>query len=479
MANSKRFPGKFTGAQARLFAYTCEYYSAEVEDAYNYMHDAYPIFSWLSPHQRIQLVREVMVGLLCPDEPLPPETSQHYSTYLALVATIRTGIDNEIYTDDEDGLVGDDLLDGYEDTTADNTTDDDLRIQTLEEEEENRRNQDLISRQAEKSKNKIDKAHAGTDTRPVEEFQAPAPDRLDAAQKLSSSMSALFAGLPISAEARRLHRSLTETEKGVFCWRLLADAALQENIIWVVGWPLCNIDFDWKCRSSKKWSLAINLLMITYHSADITPSEKALVEGAIGDVDYADQSQHARIHAIEKIVKDLRASYDPVWKPDMLAVHQRAIFAVCSTNTYNPVQKSFAWFPAFMTSCKEQGVDFSAGDDYQKRLQIYRTMPLDKEGLSYSLRNGLDHFKGAKTPADFERNNLDFVECHFCAFTCLPSLKKALKLCSRCKVVSYCSKECQANDWPDHKKHCKVLAELRKDKAKVSEIAKNFESLSL
>jgi hypothetical protein len=35
--------------------------------------DEHPIFSWLSPQQRqrLQLVREGMVGLLCPDNALP------------------------------------------------------------------------------------------------------------------------------------------------------------------------------------------------------------------------------------------------------------------------------------------------------------------------------------------------------------------------------------------------------------------------
>jgi hypothetical protein len=469
MANSKRFPGKFTGAKARLFVQTCEHYSRVVENAGEETSEEHPIFSWLSPHQRLQLVREVMVGLLCPDEPLPPETIQHYTTYLALVATIRRGIEFEIYSAEQDSINDDLPLDGYDnnndtadDDTADDDTTDDDKIQTPEE---RRRNWDLICRQAEKSKEKIDRSLAGTDTRLVEEFQAPAPNRLDAAQKLSSSMSVLFAGPPVSAEARRLHRPLTETEKQTFSWRFRVDAALQENINWVVGWPLCNIDFDWRCRSRKKWVLAIDLLMITYHSADITPSEQALVEGRISELDYADWSRHARIHTIEKIVKDLRDSYDSVWKADMLAADQRAIFAVCSSQ----LGGDFAWLTAFMAACMEQGVDFFAGGDYQKRLEIYRRMPpLYNEGLSMSFHNRFDHFQSAKIPADFKRDDLIIIMCHTVA--CRSRLKEAVKLCSRCKIVSYCSEECQAKDWPDHKNHCKVLAELRKDKAKLSAI---------
>jgi hypothetical protein len=255
----------------------------------------------------------------------------------------------------------------------------------------------------------------------------------------------------------------------------MADAALQENTNWVVGWPLCNIDFDWKCQSSKKWALAIDLLMITYHGADITPSEQVLAEGRIGVLDYADRSQHARIHAIEKIVKDLRDSYDPFWKPDMLAVDQRAIFAVSSSEISCLAEEHFAWFDDFFSSCSEQGFDFTEGEHYQMRLEIYRRIPpLYNEGLSKSYHHGFDAFQDAITPADFERDDPNRVMCRFCTRFCA-SKGTPFQLCSRCKTVSYCSRECQEKDFPDHKKHCKVLAELRKDKAKVSEIAKHFE----
>jgi hypothetical protein len=467
MASTKRFHGKFTGAKARLFAQVCLQYSNAAEDACNDTPDAHPIFSWLSPQQRLQLVNEVMVGLLCPDEPLPPETIQHYTTYLALIASIQIEVTVEL---DDPEPVGDDLLVGYEDTT------DEHRSQTPEEREERIHNMNLISRQAEKSKEKIDKAHAGIDTSPLEAFQAPAEADsaskfLDSLARVTYTMSALFAGPPVPAEARRLDRPLTDREQYAFCWRRLVDDALQEDTNGVL-WPLCNVDFDWRCPNLEKWMTAIDLLMVTYFNAHITSSEKALVKGKISELEYADRSQHARIHAIEKIVKDLRDSYDPFWKPDMLAVDQRAIFAVCSSEKFGSAGH-YAWGTALMATFEEQGVDFFAGGDYQKRLESYRRIaPLHKEGLSKSYQYGFDVFSGANTPADFERYDPTRVMCHL--DTCWTFSQKTLKLCSRCKIVSYCSRECQVKDWPDHKRHCKVLAELRKDKAKVSEIIKNF-----
>jgi hypothetical protein len=243
--------------------------------------------------------------------------------------------------------------------------------------------------------------------------------------------------------------------------------------------PLCDVDFDWRCTKFKKWKCAINILMIANHDADITRSEQALVEGEIGILEYADQSQHSRIYAIKKIVKDLRDSYDPFWKPDMLAVNQRAIFAVCSITTYCPVQQHSAWVTDFVATCEEQGVTVSTGEDYQTRLEIYQTMPPlheYKEGLSMSFHYGRE-FDSARTPADFEREDPTLERCHRDdCFRCSISEEEETLICSRCKAVSYCSKECQMNDWPSHKKHCNVLGVLCKDK--VSEIVQKLQTES-
>jgi hypothetical protein len=391
-----------------------------------------------------------------------------------------------------DVRVGRDLLEGYNDTkddrrrqTAEEREEERLerirdmqltkngRLETPEEREERVRDMDLISRQAEKNKEKIDRSQAGTDARPT--FHVPAEvdteaNILESARRCSSTMSIIYSGPPIPAEARRLNRRLTDQEELAFCWRRLADDALQENTDGFLG-PLRDVDFDWRCTDLEKWVWGVDLLMVIYHDGDVTESEQALVEGEIGEVQYADRSQHARIHATEKIVKDLRNAYDPFWKPDMLAVDQRAIFAVCSSLKFFS-GGHYAFVTGFMASCEEEGIDFSAGGNYQKRLDIYRRMaPLYQEGLSTAFHQGAEQFDSAKTPADFKRDDPISAMCH--AGFCFSS-QKDLKLCSRCKIVSYCSRKCQLKDWPDHKRHCKVLAELRKDKDKVSEIVKNF-----
>lgn len=51
-------------------------------------------------------------------------------------------------------------------------------------------------------------------------------------------------------------------------------------------------------------------------------------------------------------------------------------------------------------------------------------------------------------------DDLTIYRCTACQFV------GATKMCERCKVVHYCSRECQLKDWPDHRPHCKVVSAL-------------------
>ncbi|KAF8850178.1 hypothetical protein BDZ45DRAFT_679979 [Acephala macrosclerotiorum] len=50
--------------------------------------------------------------------------------------------------------------------------------------------------------------------------------------------------------------------------------------------------------------------------------------------------------------------------------------------------------------------------------------------------------------------------------TCL--LKKKVKLCTGCRTISYCSKECQTRDWQNHKKYCKQQKQKQSSAPSVS-----------
>ncbi len=44
---------------------------------------------------------------------------------------------------------------------------------------------------------------------------------------------------------------------------------------------------------------------------------------------------------------------------------------------------------------------------------------------------------------------------------CIVCYKNADQRCQRCKAVSYCGRECQIKDWPQHKKNCKLKPEKK------------------
>ena len=63
------------------------------------------------------LIADVAVGMLCEDEPLPPDTIQHNSAYRAIIEFLFSALSWETDTLDDVGWdnVGEDLL-GFDDT---------------------------------------------------------------------------------------------------------------------------------------------------------------------------------------------------------------------------------------------------------------------------------------------------------------------------------------------------------------------------
>mmetsp|Transcript_16617 Transcript_16617/g.18696 ORF Transcript_16617/g.18696 Transcript_16617/m.18696 type:complete len:239 (-) Transcript_16617:234-950(-) len=54
---------------------------------------------------------------------------------------------------------------------------------------------------------------------------------------------------------------------------------------------------------------------------------------------------------------------------------------------------------------------------------------------------------------DDNNDNTDM--CNFCSTNKIDLPGNVLHQCSKCQVVAYCDRKCQAWDWPDHKQRCK------------------------
>jgi len=462
---------KLAGAQAALFAHLGHEY---IDDAGMDCHDTpeeVPLFSNLSKAQRLRLVGEVLVGVICEEEPLPPDTIQHNATFRALIHYLFVKLEVEIDTQGELSDVGEDLFvhdnDGF---TG--------RARTDEEMEEYRVERALIEHRAEKNMKKLERKDVG-------EFRVNSSNEYGRAEVTRGldTMTKLFAGGPVSAEQRSsIVRPLNSDERCSFRWRILCDAALQEDD-YPGPFSLASVNFDWRCQVPSKWYSALNLLLDTKLMDYGSPTNHALICGEINHKSYADPSQLPRIQAIESHVDILRKVFQPTWDPKLLALDQRLLFALGSTEIYAGYYHK-EWLFGFLKECKKMGVDITKGGSYQLRLDAFRKVKDSfVEGCEYPFEElyecnaPLERIQQGYAPKN--QRPPEFFEKVMCSGPGKPESgwsmcfeTENLMTCSVCKTVYYCSAYCQKKHWPEHKKHCKRLAKERKDKEKIIQMAR-------
>jgi len=140
------------------------------------------------------------------------------------------------------------------------------------------------------------------------------------------------------------------------------------------------------------------------------------------------------------------------------------------------------------TLIKEEPNETKSGDSIQVKNEVFAT--LSRENLTHLTRTGLQLSASCNNsgrlpdnmphvPAPKPTNTLSTVDdeaemehkliqrnifltyvCHVCKS--LASSSSSLKKCSNCKMISYCSKEHQKENWAAHKDLCKVISKICK-----------------
>lgn len=86
---------------------------------------------------------------------------------------------------------------------------------------------------------------------------------------------------------------------------------------------------------------------------------------------------------------------------------------------------------------------------------------------------GEDEVKQAikNTPNDIRRKTFYPNACHLCKDFGV-KLNSTIKRCSGCGLISYCTKEHQAADWPQHKEICKIINKIRNKSSSIFTLMK-------
>jgi MYND finger len=106
--------------------------------------------------------------------------------------------------------------------------------------------------------------------------------------------------------------------------------------------------------------------------------------------------------------------------------------------------------------------------------------PLSDTGFRAPMKEqfeiALNHYQNDGTPYDFYAERCKGPGCNKAKEELEEGVN--LKLCAKCKLVSYCGKECQKAHWPKHKKQCKT-PEKRAEEEKAQVGNRGFMSLNV
>lgn len=455
-----KFLKKLKGAKARAFAAICLKYMESAEQACTDVPLNVPLFGWLSPYQRVALVREVMIGLLCENEPLPPPTIHHYATFCAIIETMLTEVEVEIDFQAENPDVPSDLW--VDDFVA--------REYSAEEFEDRSFKLKLVRLRAEKYKGKLDRK--GYDTANVQDVKV-------AEHFPRNHFNDIFVPLPNSlSQFPPLDRELTLDEERVFRWRLFCVDALVEANVFPT---LQTLAFDFRSNNWPRWSRAIIFAFHIQADVQVERIENQIATFPIDELSYADKTQHPRIKFVKRSVLELRSEYDSSWNPNTLSEDQRCVYSIGASvwySTYVPHQFHQQFIQGLMDKLIEKNVSFEVIGNYQERFEAYKKIRSSyPEGLD--MRMGAHspinaRFDACETPSDYAPFADDVNGMQLCAGPCNKSPEEEMKLCSKCRVVVYCSRECQVAHWPNHKVVCNEMTKLRKDKAAMTEIVRSL-----
>ena len=123
--------------------------------------------------------------------------------------------------------------------------------------------------------------------------------------------------------------------------------------------------------------------------------------------------------------------------------------------------------------------DWAALDDFDEEAllvemssRVEATFLEAKEEVQREKKSGADDISSSKFAALPEPPKIAANDCGpitkpavaskagvCCVCGAAPGAGQKLKRCTACKCVSYCSRECQTQDWPSHKGDCKRLKE--------------------